>query len=164
VLFTGEHEHTIDAKQRLAIPAEIRSRLGESPVFYVVPGPNGALWMWPEATFEAMAGALEQSLLPGEEVMEFEELLFSQAARIEADKAGRVRVPERLLRLASIETQVTVLGVKDHLELRDPAEWAARRTDKLAKQGEIMLRARRALADRRATTDGPTAAPDSRGG
>jgi MraZ protein len=157
VLFTGEYEHTIDAKQRLAIPAEIRARLkpelhGEA--FYLVPGPNGALWMWPERTFEQMAGALEQSLLPGEELMDFEELMFSQAARLELDKAGRVRLPERLLAMAQISSAVAVLGVKDHLELRDGEQWRSRRADKLAQQGEIMLRARRALAEQNRRSNG----------
>jgi MraZ protein len=149
-LFTGEYEHTIDVKQRLAIPAEIRSRLDpqvHGEAFYVVPGPNGALWLWPERTFEQMAGAMEQSLLPAEEMMEFEELLFSQAARLELDKAGRVRLPERLLQVAGITQTVVVLGVKDHLELRDGQVWQARRQEKLSKQGEIMIRARRALAE-----------------
>jgi len=149
-LFTGEYEHTIDVKQRLAIPAEIRSRLDpqvHGEAFYVVPGPNGALWLWPERTFEQMAGAMEQSLLPAEEMMEFEELLFSQAARLELDKAGRVRLPERLLQVAGITQAVVVLGVKDHLELRDGQVWQARRQEKLSKQGEIMIRARRALTE-----------------
>jgi MraZ protein len=149
-LFTGEYEHTIDAKQRLAIPAEIRSRLDpevHGSGFYAVPGPNGALWLWPERTFEQMAGAMEQSLLPGEEMMEFEELLFSQAARVELDKAGRVRLPERLTQFAGIGQSAVILGVKDHLELRDARLWQSRRREKLSKHGEIVLRARRALAE-----------------
>jgi MraZ protein len=158
LLFTGEHEFTVDAKQRLAIPAEIRGQLesaGEPMAFYLVPGPNGALWMWPERTFTAMAGAMEQSLLPAEEMMEFDELLFSQAARLDLDKTGRVRLPERLMQLAGIGQQVVVLGVKDHLELRDRAAWHERRREKLAKQGEIMLRARDALMEQRRRTPPP---------
>jgi len=149
-VFTGEYEHTLDAKQRLAIPAEIRSRLDpetHGDAFYAVPGPNGALWLWPGRTFEQMAGAMDQSLLPDEEIMEFEELLYSQAARVELDKTGRVRLPERLLQLAGIRTSVAVLGVKDHLELRDAKAWASRRQEKIDAQGEIMLRARRAWAE-----------------
>ncbi len=152
MLFTGEYEHTIDAKQRMAIPAEIRAALDpviHGDAFYAAPGANGALWLWPEQTFEEMAGAMEGSLLPDEEMMEFEELLFSQAARMEIDKAGRVRLPERLLQLAQISHSVVVLGVKDHLELRDPSDWETRRVEKLATQGEIMLRARRALAEKK---------------
>ena len=144
MLFTGEFEFAIDPKQRLAIPAEIRSALDPAvhgKGFYLAVGPNGALWLWPERTFELMAGALEKSLLPGEEMMDFEELLFSQAARLPLDKAGRVRLPERLLRLAGIEDRVVILGVRDHLELRDPEDWGRRRGGKPARQGGVLVRA-----------------------
>ena len=149
-MFTGEFEHAIDAKQRLAIPAEYRARLDPAvhgEAFYLTLGPNQALWLWPEKTFEQMAGAMDASLLPADEMMEFEELLFSQAARLEMDKAGRIRLPERLMQLGGLTQSVMVLGVKDHLELRDPKQWEALRREKIDKAGEIMLRARRALAE-----------------
>jgi len=148
VLFTGEYEHTIDAKSRLAIPADIRARLeaaDHGPALYIAPGTAGTLWLWPERLFESMASATEASLLPDEDLLEFEELLYSQAARVELDKSGRVRIPERLLEQASLGASVTLLGVKDHLEIRDPERWARQRNEKLSKQSEIMMRARRAL-------------------
>jgi MraZ protein len=148
VLFTGEHEHTIDAKQRLAIPAEIRAQLdaqGQAEALYVGPGANGALWMWPEKTFERMSSAMEATLLPGEEMMEFEELLFPQSRRLEIDKAGRIRLPEQMLKEFDLGETVMVIGMKDHLELRDPAQWQQQRQQSLAKRRDIMLRARQAL-------------------
>lgn len=155
MLFTGEYEHTIDAKQRMAIPAEVRTRLESSDhtnAFYLAPGPNGVLWLWPEKTFEQMASASRSSLLPGDEMMEFEELLYSQSRRLEMDGAGRVRLPERMLREAALGSAVVVLGVRDHLELRDAAAWQRRRQDTIARQGEIMLRARRALEEQQRST------------
>jgi MraZ protein len=151
VLFTGEYEHTIDAKQRLAIPAEIRARLDakqHGEAFYLTLGANGHLWLWPEKTFERMAGGYESSLLKAEEMMEFEEILFSQASRLDLDTAGRVRLPERMMLEAGLSATVVILGVKDHLELRDPEKWKASRQQKLAKQAEIMLRARNAMEQR----------------
>ncbi|MCP3905914.1 MAG: hypothetical protein GY715_20000 [Planctomycetes bacterium] len=152
MLFTGEYEHTIDAKQRMAIPAEIRARLDpkvHGAGFYVAPGPNGALWIWPERTFEEMAAAMGRSLLPAEEMMAFEEMLFSQARHMVPDKAGRVRLPERLLRLIGVEQGIVILGVKDHLELRPPSVWEDRREQNLAKHAEIVLQARRAHEEQR---------------
>jgi MraZ protein len=149
VLFTGEYEYQIDAKQRMAIPAEIRSRMSpedEGEALYLVPGANGALWLWPERTFERLASAMEGSLLPGEEMMDLEELLFPQSRRLEIDKAGRVRLPEQMLAEYGLGQTVVILGMKDHLELRDPQQWKALRQQKLAKQAEIMRRARQALA------------------
>lgn len=149
MLFTGEYEHTIDAKHRMAIPADFRSLMQPDSLgsaFYLSPGLNGALWLWPERTFERLAGAMSSSLLQNEELMEFEQLLYSQSRRLELDKTGRVRLPERMLAEAQLGQQVVILGVKDHLELRDPEQWKSQRQQKLAMQAEIMMRARRALS------------------
>ena len=148
MLFTGEYEHTIDAKQRLAVPAEVREQLAvedSGEVLFVAPGANGFLWLWPERTFERMTQAMEASLIPGEEMMQFEELIFPQSRRLEIDKAGRIRLPESMLTEFGLGQTVVVLGVKDHLELRDPQEWKQQRQENLAKRRDIMLRAREAL-------------------
>jgi MraZ protein len=157
VLFTGEYEHTIDAKLRVAVPSDIRAVLdpavhGEG--FYAAPGQNGALWIWPSRKFEELVNAMDASLLPDDEVMAFDDFFFSQAARLEVDSAGRVRLPERLLRGAGIEKTVTILGVRDHLELRDPAEWATLLEEKRRSQAELMQKARAAMNRRRGSTNG----------
>ena len=159
-MFTGEYEHTIDAKHRLAIPSEIRQRLHpetHGTALYLAPGPNGSLWLWPERTFHQLAAAAEQTLIPAEEMMEFEEFLFSQARRLEPDSAGRTRLPERMIARFGLSGAVTILGVRDHLELRDTGEWDSQRDEKYAKQVEIMLRARRAMEQKRngGVEDGP---------
>ena len=151
MLFTGEHEHSIDSKQRLAIPSDIRARMDREklePAFYLVHGPNGVLWLWPEAPFESMAAAFEQTLLPGEDVLEFDELTFPFARRVEMDAAGRIRLPEDMLATSGLTTSVMILGVRDHLELRDPVQWARQRQEKRSRQGEILLRARQAMSSK----------------
>lgn len=157
MLFTGEYERTIDAKHRLAIPAEIRSQMDpelHGVALYLAPGGNGRAWLWPEKTFEQMAGAMEQSLLKDEQLMEFEELMFSQSQRCEIDKAGRVRLAERMLQEHQLGESVIILGVKDHLELCDPAHWTRQRQQMLEKKSEIMLKARRALEERKRRASG----------
>ena len=152
MLFAGEYEHTIDAKHRLAVPAEVRALLDpekHGDAFYLAPGPNGYLWLWPERTFERMATASEGSLLPPDELMEFEERLFSQATRLKIDNSGRIQLPERMLKRFGLASAVTILGIRDHLELRDTAQWQVQLEQKYEKQPEIMWRARRALEERR---------------
>ncbi len=151
MLFTGEYEHAVDTKGRMAVPSDVRSQLeasSHSKVFFIVMGPNEALWVWPEQTFMEIAGEAESTLLPEEDEMVYEELLFSQAARIELDSAGRLRIPERLLSLVDIDGTAVILGVKDHLELREPAGWAERKRQRLADQAQIFMRARQARAAR----------------
>ena len=120
VMFLGEYEHALDAKQRLAIPAEIRDawkadRHGE--VFIAAPGQNGQLWLWPEKKFEEHADRIESGLVTQEDVVRMNRDLFPRAARVPFDSAGRVRIPDRLLNDFGLSGTVVILGVRDHLEL-----------------------------------------------
>ena len=142
MLFTGETERSIDDKSRLSLPAEMREGFS-SGIVYASPGPNDTIWLSPEHIFEKKANSLEQSLLPDEDAMEFEQILFSQSRRIEIDKAGRIRLPDTLLSLAGIGHQAFVLGVGDHLEVLNHESWNAKRAENLAKLRDIMKRARR---------------------
>ena len=142
MLFTGETERSIDDKLRISIPAEMRAGFS-SGIVYASPGPNDTIWLSPEHTFETKAQSMEQSLLPDEDVMEFEQILFSQSRRIEIDKSGRIRLPDALLLLAEISDHAYVLGVGDHLEVMNHARWEAKRAEKLPKLRQYMLRARK---------------------
>ncbi len=157
MLFLGEYEHSLDPKQRLAIPAEIRDvlnpdRHGEALI--AAPGANGALWLWPEKTFQELSTALGTSLLGDEDMQQFERLIYSQAARLLIDSAGRIRIPDRLLQAFGLSGSVMILGVRDHLEVCDPQAWRAEQQRLQPSQAEIWKRARQALADRR-RVDGP---------
>ena len=142
MLFTGETERSIDEKSRISLPAEMRAGFC-SGIVYASPGANDTIWLSPEATFEKKASSLEQSLLPDEDEMEFEQILFSQSRRLEIDKQGRIRLPDTLLALAGIANQAFVLGVGDHLEVLNHASWSAKKLKNLAKLREIMKRARK---------------------
>lgn len=154
MLFLGEYEHSLDPKQRLAIPAEIRDVLrpeqhGEALI--AAPGSNGCLWLWPEKTFHELSTALGGSLLGDEDMQQFERLIFSQAARLPVDSAGRVRIPDRLLQAFGLSGSVMILGVRDHLEVCDPQAWKAEQQRLQPSQADVWRRARQALADRRKT-------------
>ena len=148
LLFTGKYEHSVDAKHRLAIPSEIRSRLDEERFgagFYIIMGPNGALWLWPEKTFERMAGDIEPTLTPGAALMDFDEVTFPDSRLLDIDKSGRIRIPEEMLQDAGIGNRVVILGMRNHLEIRDPEEWDRRRAEKQERRAEIIQGARDSL-------------------
>ena len=146
MLLLGEFEHTIDSKNRLAVPADIRDVLmsqGTMGGLIAAPGSNGSLWLWPEKTFEALASELGGSLLGDQDLADFERAIFSQSARCPLDSAGRVRLPERLLTRFELSGSVMVLGVRDHLELMAPTAWKAAH-EALPSDREIWQRARNA--------------------
>ena len=157
LVFTGTYEHSIDAKNRLAIPAPIRAQIqraagageGDAIGLFIIPGETGpdggSLNIYTEADFEKRANELDQSELDAEELLEYERILFSMAARVEIDKQGRVRLPDSLIALASLNSDVVLLGVKDHLEIRDRLAWNNHIKQQLSKNSALLMNPRRMM-------------------
>ena len=80
--------------------------------------------------------------------MDLDEITFPEARRLEFDATGRIRIPPEMLDRAGIGSKAVILGVRNHLELRDPAEWELRRQEKSARRAEIVQRARKVVTDR----------------
>lgn len=163
MLFTGTYNHSIDTKNRLAVPSEVRRRLQaaeiianphvtcELPVFmYVTLGESNTLCLYAEKDFEKRAEQLESSELDPVELLAYEQLMFSLAERIELDAQGRLRVPDHLLKRAKLGTDVVVIGVRDHLEVKDRAAWQTYVEETLAANPNMLMNPRRAMRPRKA--------------
>jgi MraZ protein len=153
VVFTGTYEHAIDAKNRLAIPAELRGQIqreagtgeGEPVQLYVTLTEGRALALYPEAAFEQRARELDNSALEADQLLNYERLLFSLAKRVEIDKQGRVRLPENLMQRTGLGSDVVLLGVKDHLEVRDRQSWLDYVEKMLDQNPDLLMNPRRAM-------------------
>jgi len=143
VLF-GEYELTIDDKNRLLVPADIRKAIppesGEG--FFLVQGSNRVPWMYPERYYEDLATRDPGDMTPSEDLLAFDQLHFAMASKLPWDKQGRVLVPEKVLMRASIGKEVTLIGARDHLELWNRADWEVRREELLNRSSEITARAK----------------------
>jgi MraZ protein len=153
LVFTGTYEHTIDSKNRLAIPAEVRAQIqreagtgeGETVYLYVTLGEGRTLALYTERGFEQRARELDSSELDAEQLLAYERLLFSTSQRVELDKQGRVRLPEPLLKRTQLGGEVVLLGVKDHLEVRDRGSWLAYLDQMLSEGAAALMNPRRAM-------------------
>ncbi len=148
MLFTGTYEHTIDAKQRLALPSEVRRSLdpardGERLYATIIDGPTLALYT--ERDFERLAARLDDSERSADAVLEYEQVLFSLTRPVELDSQGRVRLPEQLLRMVDLGREVVLIGVKDHMQIHDRQQWAERMRRTLAERPDLLMNPRRVL-------------------
>jgi MraZ protein len=128
VLFTGQAEASIDAKERLAVPSKYRSQWNaarDGEAWMCVPWPGGILRLYTENRFTELATQVRGTLAPDEDQAALDAALFSAAERLEMDSTGRVRIPRRQLELAGLGTEVMVIGARDRLEVRDRAAWKA---------------------------------------
>ena len=143
----GEHELTIDEKNRLLVPAEIRKAIDASrdgKAFFLVVGLNRKIWLYPEKYYQGLVSQRQQDLTPDEDLLLFDQMNFSMVSQVEPDKQGRIGLSEKLLRRTSTGKDVTLIGVRNHLELWNRAEWEARFEANLEKLGEIALKAKQA--------------------
>lgn len=125
MLLTGKFERTLDEKLRFAVPKPIRDALDfpNNTVFFLCPGTDESIALYSEQAFSRLADRLEQFPPTGQDVRAFSRLFFAQVQRVEMDRQGRIRLPGDLAELASIEKDVVLLGVGDHLEVWDRDRW-----------------------------------------
>lgn len=153
MIFTGTYEHAIDSKGRLAIPAGIRGQIqrgagvveGQSVQLFVVPGDDGQhLCVYTQDVFEKRAGELEQSSMAPEELLAYEEIFHASTRQVELDTQGRVQMPKDLLEQAGLGSEVVILGVKDHLKVRDRKAWEIKKQALFQKNPGILMNPRMA--------------------
>jgi len=122
---TGTYERTMDDKLRLAIPRPLRDgfRDVDSEDLYLVPGNEGCLSVFSKAGFDAFAAKMAGVSTGRVQVRNFLRLYYSQAECVQVDKQSRIRVPERLVKLADLKHNVVLIGVHDHVEIWDKERW-----------------------------------------
>ncbi len=123
MLLTGTHERTLDDKKRLALPRKVRDMMQDPALVFITPGPDQCLWLYTQNELEALAERMDAVPATDGEGRVFRRLYFAQTESVEIDKSGRLLVPERLAQFASLDKEVVLLGVRDHLELWDMKRW-----------------------------------------
>lgn len=124
---TGTFERNIDDKLRLAIPPSLKVGFGitESGGLYVAPGNDGCLALYSEEGFELFASRLRSLSIGQPNVRKYLRLLYAQSEQVSLDKQGRIRLPERLKKMAGLDREAVILGVNDHAEIWGKTRWEA---------------------------------------
>jgi MraZ protein len=121
--FRGQHEHSLDAKDRLTIPARLRAQLADGAV--LVAGLDPCVEIWPREGFNRFAQQILAGLNPLSSKARMLRRRFHANAQDETlDSAGRLRVAKHLIAHGELEGPCVVVGVEDHLEVWSTERWA----------------------------------------
>jgi len=120
-MLLGEHEHSLDDKNRLTLPAKLRAAFEEGVV--VTKGLDGCLFAYPRDEWEGMVSRLKTLDPLAGATRKLHRHFFGGAAQGELDRQGRMVLPPTLIEHAGLGREVTVAGVHDHLEIWDRAKW-----------------------------------------
>jgi DNA-binding transcriptional regulator/RsmH inhibitor MraZ len=118
----------------MLVPADVRKLMqpqvdGEG--FYVIIGRNHKPWLFAERYYDDLLAResekmnTQQELRPDKRRLREWQRRFGMARRIAWDAQGRILFPEMTLRRTETGRDVTLVGVRNHLELWNRAEWEA---------------------------------------
>src|SRR5512138_91251 len=105
-MFIGQHEYTLDPKNRVFIPAKFRAK---NRVFILTKGldMDQSLFLFSESEWQKVLKKLEELELPNKmQQRAFKRVLLSGAHEITPDNQGRILIPQVLCDYASIKGDV----------------------------------------------------------
>jgi transcriptional regulator MraZ len=121
-MLLGTHEHTIDDKNRLTLPAKFRKAFVDGVV--VTRGIEPCLYAYRREDWGRLVESRLATLDPlSKEGRRMHRHFFAGAAEAELDKQGRVMLPAMLMEHAKLGREVVVAGVHDRLEIWDREMW-----------------------------------------
>jgi len=126
-MFTGQYHHTIDDKNRLAIPASLRDSIDavkEGKGYVLTQGLDRCLFMFTQTTWQTIESKIEQLPLSNAKARNFQRLFFSTIQNIpECDLQGRILISQLLKDYAKIKKNVVIVGVSNRIEIWDEKSW-----------------------------------------
>ncbi|MBN2404230.1 MAG: division/cell wall cluster transcriptional repressor MraZ [Coriobacteriia bacterium] len=122
-MFLGEHQHTLDAKGRVSLPAKFRAQMTGSLV--VSKGLENCLYVHSSDEYTQFLGQLTDRGDFDPKFRKVRRFFSSGALETELDSAGRISVSSNLREYAGLDKDVAVIGNGDRIELWDAEKWAA---------------------------------------
>ena len=116
--FHGISTHTLDAKNRLTVPARYRSELAGGVV--LAKGFETCLQVYPERHYEQIAAAALAGVNPlSPQARDLKRHLYGNTLPTDLDAAGRIMLPAPFLEYAGLSREVVIMGAGDCLEIWD---------------------------------------------
>lgn len=123
MVFRGHFDQTLDAKNRLNVPAKLRSAFADGIVLMKSHDAPCIAIFTPQG-FESFSDKLLPGLNPmSSEYQTLTRYLSGSSFDMELDAGGRVTLNSVLLSHAGIEKDVVLIGAHDRLELWSRERW-----------------------------------------
>ena len=124
VPFRGTFDHTLDAKNRLTMPARYRSALAGGIVLAVPVDQEPCIGVWrPQEYEEYTRRAIEAMPTLSPRRAALERFFYGSSQDSELDAAGRVIVPAFLIDHAQLQREIVIVGAGERLELWSRDGW-----------------------------------------
>ena len=151
-MFLGRHDHSIDSKGRIIVPAEYRSALAPGDETPIITNLQLCVALYPFDSWTLGEGEIttRSSLQP--EFQAIQRFLAQGVSRCPIDKQGRALVPPELREHAGLTKRVSIIGAGPRVEIWDTARLEEDLARTKANFGELSAKA--GLSTRQPTAGG----------
>lgn len=122
--YTGEFQHTLDAKNRVTIPSKWRpskdSEGDGKAQFLLIPMPAGFVAVYPQRMIDRLNEVAANIGLGDRKGQRALRRIFSLADTVISDGQGRVTLSEKLLQHAKIDKDSILNGMLNYFEIWNP--------------------------------------------
>ena len=120
--FAGEYLNTLDSKNRVNIPAKFRKALDpiNDRTFVITRGFDRCLTLYPIQEWNIVEQQLASLSSIRNRNREFVRSIVRYASYVQYDRQGRIVIPDNLKLYASIEKEVSIIGMITKIELWSP--------------------------------------------
>lgn len=120
-MLIGEHQHTLDPKKRLSLPAKFRKELGKAVV--ITRGLDQCLFVYSLKEWKSFTEKLSTLSMGQADSRAFNRFLLGGAVETEIDTNGRILIPDFLKEFAKLDSKVVIAGMHNRIEIWNDSEW-----------------------------------------
>ncbi len=113
-MFVGQHEHSLDRKGRVVLPAPFRASVADRGYVTQL---DQCIGLWSQEGFKPVAEKWKRELEAGNISIKVFRKLMNSVSDVKLDAAGRITLPRALLDELEFESQVVISGLYDRVEI-----------------------------------------------
>lgn len=126
MFLVGNHQHSLDDKNRIRLPAKYREQLGNE--YILMPGTNGCVFVYPANEQQKLLQAIQDMDSFDPQVAEWVRSIAEFSDSAEADAQGRFMLPPDLISIAGITKNVRIVGAISKVEIWSEERYVQRRS------------------------------------
>jgi MraZ protein len=116
-MLIGTYYHTLEEHGRISLPKVFREKTSR---WVATRGLDGGLFLFPASGFQnRLAKINEANTFTKKASRDFIRLMTNEAQEVQADKNGRVNLPNYLIGYAGLKKNVVVIGSLEYVEVWD---------------------------------------------
>lgn len=115
--FIGTYNHSVDSKNRILLPAKVKTSLGDPTVLFLSLGLDGNIDIRTEDEHNKYVEKLSLLPLGSKQARELVRSILGSTYMVELDSASRILIPKNLIEATRINKEIYIVGTISRYEI-----------------------------------------------